>query len=102
MNYEDNTYPFRQDSTFLYYTGIDRPHLALLIDPEDGAVTLYGEESTLDHIIWMGPQPSLRELAESSGIEKIGAYRDLDGLLSAASKAGREIHYLPPLFHKCQ
>ena len=25
MNYADNCYPFRQDSTFLYYFGLDQP-----------------------------------------------------------------------------
>ena len=25
INFKDNWYPFRQDSTFLYYTGIDIP-----------------------------------------------------------------------------
>ena len=32
MNYADNPYPFRQDSSFLYYFGIDSPGLAGLID----------------------------------------------------------------------
>ena len=29
MNYADNTYHFRQDSTFLYFFGINRPGLML-------------------------------------------------------------------------
>ena len=69
MNYRDNPYPFRQDSSFLYYTGLDRPHLALLLDIDEGHATLFGEEATLDHVVWMGPQPSLLEQADSRGIE---------------------------------
>ena len=32
MNYKDNLYPFRQDSTFLYFFGIDRPGINATID----------------------------------------------------------------------
>ena len=32
MNYTDNTYRFRQDSTFLYYFGLDVAGLAAIID----------------------------------------------------------------------
>ena len=28
MNYKDNAYAFRQDSSFLYFFGLDRPGLA--------------------------------------------------------------------------
>ena len=27
MNYRDNAYPFRQDSSFLYYWGLNRPEI---------------------------------------------------------------------------
>ena len=33
MNYRGNPYPFRQDSTFLYFGGPDKPGLAMTIDP---------------------------------------------------------------------
>ncbi|MHC4435224.1 MAG: aminopeptidase P N-terminal domain-containing protein, partial [Planctomycetota bacterium] len=32
MNYPDNQYPFRQDSSFLYFFGLDSPGLAAVID----------------------------------------------------------------------
>ncbi|MBS3946376.1 MAG: aminopeptidase P N-terminal domain-containing protein, partial [Melioribacter sp.] len=35
MNYTDNTYHFRQDSTFLYYFGLDRAELAAVIDVDE-------------------------------------------------------------------
>ncbi|MCK5467035.1 MAG: aminopeptidase P N-terminal domain-containing protein, partial [Cyclobacteriaceae bacterium] len=34
MNYEDNTFPFRQDSTFLYFFGLNKAKLAATIDCE--------------------------------------------------------------------
>jgi hypothetical protein len=37
MNYADNCYPFRQDSSFLYYFGLNQPDLAAVIDVDEGA-----------------------------------------------------------------
>jgi Xaa-Pro aminopeptidase len=66
-NYAANAYPFRQDSHFLYYTGLNLPDLALLVAP-DGRETLFGPPVDMDTIIWMGPRPSLEELATSAGV----------------------------------
>lgn len=96
MNYKDNTYHFRQDSNFLYYVGIDQAHLAVVIDIDEGQAVLYGDELTIDHIVWMGPQPSLQELAGRSGIESVTGYGQLAEKLKAAKDLGRTIHYLPP------
>ena len=68
MNYRDNLYPFRQDSSFLYFFGLDRPGLAVLIDIDNDRETIYGRELTLDEIVWTGPQPSLAEQAAPAGI----------------------------------
>ncbi|MCG6534664.1 MAG: aminopeptidase P N-terminal domain-containing protein, partial [Syntrophales bacterium LBB04] len=59
MNYPDNPYHFRQDSTFLYYTGISHPDVALLIDTDSGEETLFGDDYTVDMIVWMGVQPKM-------------------------------------------
>ena len=60
MSYRDNHYPyFRQDSTFLYYIGIDLPELAAIIDLDAGKTTVFGEDVTVDSMVWTGPQPSL-------------------------------------------
>ena len=61
MNYAGNPYPFRQDSTFLYFFGLDFPGLAALIDMEDGKVSVYTDELTIDNIVWKGSLP-VREL----------------------------------------
>lgn len=96
MNYADNIYPFRQDSSFLYYAGIDEPGMALLLDVEKGQTTLFGRERTLDDIVWMGPQPTLQDMAGRSGIEQARSYDDLPSVLAEATALGRPIHILPP------
>lgn len=93
MNYLHNTYPFRQDSNFRYFAGLNQPDLCLLIDAETGQSTLYGTEITLDHVIWMGDQPSLRERAERAGIEAVGSPAEL---ATSLVKTDRKVHYLPP------
>ena len=59
MNYRDNTYHFRQDSTFLYYFGLDQPSLAGVVDADSGESLLFGDELSIDMIVWMGVLPSL-------------------------------------------
>ncbi len=63
MNYADNCYAFRQDSTFLYYFGLDQPELAAVIDVNTGTATVFGEELSIDHIVWMGDLPTIAERA---------------------------------------
>jgi Xaa-Pro aminopeptidase len=96
MNYADNTYPFRQDSTFLYYAGIDIAGLALVLDTESGEEILFGREAGIDDIIWTGPLPSLQDLADTVAIGKSRPYAQLAEVLRKAKDAGRRIHILPP------
>ena len=94
--YRDNCYKFRQDSTWLYYFGIDEPRWAATIDLESGAETLYADDVEIDDIIWMGPQPSVRSVAERVGVERSEAYCKLDWAVSQALIQGRQIHTIPP------
>jgi Xaa-Pro aminopeptidase len=96
MNYKDNCYPFRQDSTFLYYIGIDQPGLAVIFDLDENKEILFGENASIDDIIWTGPQPQVQELAETVGIGTSDNLAGLASLLAAARKAQRSIHILPP------
>ena len=96
MNYADNTYRFRQDSTFLYFSGIDRASLALVADLESGEWTLYGDDLTPDDIVWTGALPTIREFAECAGIEKTDRLSGLKNVIEEAAKLGRQVHYLPP------
>ncbi|GBD88979.1 xaa-Pro aminopeptidase [bacterium BMS3Abin03] len=94
-NYAANTYAFRQDSTFLYYFGLDLPGLSAIIDIDGNTSILYGNELTVDDVVWMGPQPGLSELAEKSGIDRSEEYPTLNNVLSEALRKSRKIHFLP-------
>ncbi len=95
-NYAANTYKFRQDSTFLYFFGLDLPDIVGLIDVEADTDCLYGDDPTMDDIIWTGPQPSLRELGEQAGVGNAYTLFELKSVLLKAIKQGRKIHFLPP------
>ena len=70
MNYAANTYPFRQDSTFLYFFGLDQPGLAAVIDVEEGTECVFGDDPTVEEIVWTGPVPLLRARCErTSGLK---------------------------------
>jgi Xaa-Pro aminopeptidase len=95
MNYGDNAYHFRQDSSFLYYWGLDDPELAAAIDVDAGTHTVYGNDFTIDDIVWRGPQPTIAERAERSGVTKTAARDGLVGVVGDAVRKGRRIHFLP-------
>ncbi|MDR1004273.1 MAG: aminopeptidase P family protein [Prevotellaceae bacterium] len=96
LNYEDNAFRYRQDSTFLYYFGISAPGLAAVIDLDEGKEIIFGDELTIDSIIWMGTLPTLKERAGLAGITEILPYAEVSGYLRRAAAGGRMIHYLPP------
>ena len=95
-NYPNNTYYYRQDSTFRYYFGLDVPSLIGLIDAESGEAMLFGDDFTVEDIIWTGPMPTLRELGAEVGVEKTFARNDIRDVLRRAIDLNRPVHYLPP------
>ncbi|GAB1452513.1 aminopeptidase P family protein [Draconibacterium sp.] len=96
MNYADNTYHFRQDSSFLYFFGLDFQGLAGVIDFDSGEEYLFGDDFDIADIIWMGPQVPLKENATKVGVEKSSAFSKLFEFISNTIKQGRKVHYLPP------
>lgn len=96
VNFADNPYPFRQDSCFLYYWGIDRPDLAALIDVDAGAETLFGDDLDLAVQVWTGPQIALTEEAQAVGVQRVRPLAELAGEIASAKSGGRPIHILPP------
>ena len=102
MNYSANVYHFRQDSSFLYFIGIDQPGLAAVIDTENGTTTVFGNELTLEDIVWTGAQPSIKDKAARVGIDKTERKSELAEVLAAAHSAGRKVHFLPPYRAKNQ
>jgi Xaa-Pro aminopeptidase len=95
MNYKDNVYHFRQDSTFIYFFRVNKPGYAAIIDCEGGTSTLFGHDSTMDDVIWTGPVPSLAEEAAASGHCTYGSIDQFYDAISNARSQGRKIHYLP-------
>ena len=95
MSYPKNTYRFRQDSSFLYYFGLDMPNLVGVIDIEDGKDCVYGNDFDLDDVIWMGPQPTINELGKSVGVLCTHPLKDLTSTIHRAIKNGRKVHFLP-------
>lgn len=51
INFEHNCYPFRQDSTFLYYFGINAAGIIGLIDLDENKTIIFGDEQHTDAII---------------------------------------------------
>lgn len=96
MNFKDNWYPFRQDSTFLYYCGIDIPNLYFVSDIDTGKEILFGNDLTPEDMVWMGAAEPLSDVAAKVGIAEVKPLKDLEGYLESAQQKRREIHYLPP------
>ncbi len=95
MNYTDNTYHFRQDSTFLYYFGIQRPGLAAVIDADNDMEVVFGDEYTVEDYVWRGPQPTIAGLAEKCGVYDVQPAKNLAIMLTAAQQKKQTIHFLP-------
>lgn len=96
MNYKDNVYHFRQDSSFLYYFGLDHPHLAGIIDIDNGEEIVFGNELTIDDIVWTGPLPSLQDQAAQVGVTKTMPFNQIEKYLKSVQAQRRVIHFLPP------
>lgn len=96
-NYPGNTLPFRQDSTFLYYIGVDEPGMFAVLDCESGSETLFGPEYSIDDIIWTGPMPTVADLALKAGMQYSLPSADLHKCFQAFS--GRPVHYVRPYQH---
>lgn len=95
-NYTDNTYKFRQDSSFLYFFGLNQPGFAGVIDIDSGDEYLFGNDVDMDDIIWMGPQPSVKDMAARAGVSKTAPFARLADCMKTAISQGRRIHFLPP------
>ncbi len=96
MNYADNIYHFRQDSTFLYYFASDYAGLAAIIDIDEDKEIIFGDELTIDDIVWTGVQPTIKEKCERVGISDTMPMAQLAVYLKKAREKGQTIHFLPP------
>ncbi len=96
MNCRDNTFHFRQDSSFLYFFGLDFPGLAGVIDFDSGKDYIFGDDVDIEDIIWMGPQVPLKENAQKVGIENTAPVAKLFEFITTTIQQGRKVHFLPP------
>lgn len=95
INFPNNPIAFRQDSTFLYYFGLANARLAGIIDIDNNSDTIYGDDVTIDEMVWTGTVPALSELAEGVGVKRTAPLAALPDAIAAARREGRKIHYLP-------
>ncbi|MBU1096175.1 MAG: aminopeptidase P family protein [Bacteroidetes bacterium] len=98
-NYPAEVYKFRQDSSFLYYFGLDFPGIAGLIDIDNNEDILFGNDRDLDDVVWMGPDDSMKDKAKAVGVEKTYEFGQLKNHLNKAKSSGRVIHFLPQYKH---
>jgi Xaa-Pro aminopeptidase len=95
MNYAANVYPFRQDSTFLYFFGLDQPGLAAVIDLDEGTECIFGDDPSLDDIVWTGRRPLLQDTSQQVGVAQTAPSKELAQTLDKAIREGRTVHTLP-------
>ncbi len=96
LNYADNTFRYRQDSSFLYFFGISQPGLAAIVDIDEDREIVFGDELSMDDIVWTGPVPTVREMCEGVGVTSTMPYGKIEDYLRSAIVKGQTIHYLPP------
>ena len=99
INAMDNCYAFRQDSSFLYFWGLDLPNLAAVIDVDTDTETVFGDDPSLDHVIWTGPQPSLSERCRGVGVYRSAPLGKLPGIVGAAMKTAAHGSFFTALPH---
>jgi Xaa-Pro aminopeptidase len=96
LNFEDNTFRYRQDSSFLYYFGLSFAGLAAVIDIDNDREIVFGDELSIDAIVWMGTQPTLHEKSAMVGVGETRPMADLPKFLENCISAHQTIHFLPP------
>ena len=99
-NYPSNAYsPFRQDSSFLYYFGVQREGLVGIIDIDNNKEILIGDDIDIEDIVWYGSVESVHELAEKVGVNETTPMANLRAFCNEAMRQKRRIHFLPPYRH---
>ena len=92
-------YPFRQDSSFLYYFGPKRDGLVGVIDVDNDKELLIGNDIDIDDIVWYGSVDSVHDMAEHAGVKESAPMKQLQVICDNAMKEKRTIHFLPPYRH---
>ena len=99
-NYPNNAYyPFRQDSSFLYYFGLRRDGLVGVIDIDQQQETLVGDDIDIEDIVWYGSVDSVSDMAAQCGVAHTAPMKQLKTIIDEARRTKRAIHFLPPYRH---
>jgi Xaa-Pro aminopeptidase len=96
MNYPANTYHYRQDSSFLYFFGLDSPGLAAIVDIDENKDVLFGDDIGIEDIVWMGNLPKMKARALGVGVKHTAHRAAFEETVRKALAAGRPVHFLPP------
>lgn len=99
VNYPNNSYKFRQDSSFLYFYGQHREGLVGVIDIDNDKEFLIGNDIDIEDIIWCGSVDSVADMASQCGVANSAPMGFLSELIQDAQNKGRKIHFLPPYRH---
>ena len=82
--------------TFSITFGLSFAGLSAVIDIDNDKDIVFGDELTIDHIVWMGTQPTLKEKSERVGITCTLPSDSLTEYLhKKLFRKGQTIHYLP-------
>jgi Xaa-Pro aminopeptidase len=92
-NYPANPYPFRADSTFLYF--FERPEAgsAAFFDPADGTVTLFIAERTVADALWHGELEAFPQVKERQRVDAVLPVEQLEAQVQRLAK-GRQVRSL--------
>lgn len=64
-----------------------------MIDFDNSEEYIFGDDVEIDDIIWMGPQPTMKELASQVGVNKVLPFNNLYEYISKQINLKREIHF---------
>lgn len=99
-NFPNNGYyPFRQDSSFLYYFGLQRDGLVGIIDIDNDKDILVGNDINIEDIVWYGSVESMTEMMQRCGAQETLPMKALKTICNEALSKHRKIHFLPPYRH---
>ena len=99
-NFPNNGYyPFRQDSSFLYYFGLQRDGLVGIIDIDNDKDILVGNDIDIEDIVWYGSVESMTEMMQRCGAQETLPMKALKTICNEALSKHRKIHFLPPYRH---
>ena len=92
-NYPANGFPYRADSTFLYF--FERPEAgsAAFFDPANGSVTLFLPERTVADALWHGALESFDDVKARQRVDAVLAVEKLEDEVKRLG-AGRQVRSL--------